>query len=34
MEIAKLVTKQNVELTVNSIKDIIDYVINAIINLK
>ena len=34
MEVAKLATKQNVELTVESLKNIVDYIIDAIAKLK
>lgn len=34
MEVAKLATKQNVELTVESLKSIVDYIINAVSKLK
>lgn len=34
MEIAKLVTKENIQLTVDSLKEITDYIINAIATLK
>lgn len=34
MEVAKLATKQNVELTVESLKSIVDYIIDAIAKLK
>lgn len=34
MEVAKLATKQNVELTVESLKNIVDYIIDAVAKLK
>jgi len=34
MEVAKLATKQNVDLTVESLKDIVNYIVNAIARLK
>ena len=34
MEVAKLATKQNVELTVESLKSIVDYIIDAVAKLK
>lgn len=34
MEIAKLATKENIQLTVDSLKEITDYVVNAITALK
>ena len=34
MEIAKLATKENIQLTVDSLKEITDYIINAIATLK
>lgn len=34
MEVAKLATKQNVDLTVESLKNIVDYIIDAVAKLK
>ena len=34
MEVAKLATKQNVDLTVESLKSIVDYIIDAVAKLK
>lgn len=34
MQIAQVVTKSNIELTVESIKDIVDYIVQSIASLK